>query len=412
MESAVSTYQLSNGIRVVNMWDNSPVAYCGFVINAGTRDEKSNEPGMAHFVEHMLFKGTEKRKSWHILNRLDSVGGELNAYTTKEETYVYATVLSSDFERAMELCSDIVFHSIFPSHEITKEVEVIIDEINSYKDSPSELIYDEFENLIFNGSSIGRNILGDAKHLRKYDSEDAKQFVSRNYCTDQILFFSLGNVDFKKIVKWAELYFGSIPEKRKTETRERPQECQPGRYSIKKRVSQSHTMMGTYAYSLHSDKRLPLYLLNNVLGGPGMNSKFNLVLRERAGLVYNVESSITSYSDCGLLSIYFGSDEKNKMNCQELIFKELKKTRENAISSLQLNRYVKQLMGQLSIGQENKESLVLSLAKSFLYFDRFESLDIVEQRLNSITSSELLEIANEVLEESRFFVLNYSKQIP
>lgn len=410
MVSTVSTYRLSNGIRVVNLWDSSPVAYCGFVVKAGTRDELSGESGMAHFVEHMLFKGTEKRKSWHILNRLDSVGGELNAYTTKEETFVYATVLSSDFERAMELCSDIVFHSIFPSHEIAKEVEVIIDEINSYKDSPSELIYDEFENLIFNGSSIGRNILGDAKHLRKYRSEDAMNFVSRNYCTDQILFFSLGNVDFKKIVKWSELYFGTIPEKRKIEGREVPQECQPIYRTIKKRVSQSHTMMGAYAYGLHSDKRLPLYLLNNVLGGPGMNSKFNLALRERAGLVYSVESSLTSYSDCGLLSIYYGSDEKNRDYCQELIFKELKKLREKAFTTLQLSRYIKQLMGQLAIGQENKESLVLSLAKSFLYFDRFESLEDVEQRLKAITPKVLLEIANEVLDESRFFVLNYSRQ--
>ena len=191
METNVSSYQLSNGIRLVNMWDNSPVAYCGFVVNAGTRDENPDEPGMAHFVEHMLFKGTEKRKSWHIINRLDSVGGELNAYTTKEETYVYATVLSSDFEKAMELCSDVLFHSVFPNNEISKEVEVIIDEINSYKDSPAELIYDDFENFLFEGSSIGRNILGNSKSLRRYSSDDAKAFVNRNYCTDQILFLSL-----------------------------------------------------------------------------------------------------------------------------------------------------------------------------------------------------------------------------
>lgn len=410
MEPVISTYQLANGIRVVNMWDNSPVSYCGFVINAGTRDENEQEVGMAHFVEHLLFKGTEKRKSWHILNRLDSVGGELNAYTTKEETYVYATVLSSYFERAMELCSDIVFHSVFPQNEISKEVEVIIDEINSYKDTPSELIYDEFENLLFDGSPIGRNILGEVKSLRKYSSDDAKRFVSKNYCTDQILFFSLGNIDFKRIVKWAELYLGAIPENRKSNLRQKPKECTPVVSSVKKRVSQSHTIMGTYAYSLYSDKRLPLYLLNNVLGGPGMNSKFNLSLRERAGLVYNVESSLTSYSDCGLLAIYFGSDEKNKTFCQELVFKEINKLRTNQLTTLQLSRYVKQLMGQLSIAQENKESLVLSLAKSYLYFNKFESLEVVESRLRSISPVELMEIANEIFDESRFFILNYSNK--
>jgi predicted Zn-dependent peptidase len=410
METNVSSYQLSNGIRLVNMWDNSPVAYCGFVVNAGTRDENPDEPGMAHFVEHMLFKGTEKRKSWHIINRLDSVGGELNAYTTKEETYVYATVLSSDFEKAMELCSDVLFHSVFPNNEISKEVEVIIDEINSYKDSPAELIYDDFENFLFEGSSIGRNILGNSKSLRRYSSDDAKAFVNRNYCTDQILFFSLGNIAFKKIVKWANRCFGEISERSKLEKRLKPSMSLPISQLIKKRVNQSHTMIGGFAYDLYSDNRLPLYLLNNVLGGPGMNSKLNMSLRERAGLVYSVESSLTSYSDCGLISIYFGADEKNRERCEELIFNELKSIREKAFSSLQLNRSVKQLMGQLSIGQENKESLVLSLAKSFLYFNRFESLSVVENRLNTITPSELLDIANNIFKETNLFTLTYSNR--
>ncbi len=403
----IEYYTLKNGIRVVHKPDNSPVSYCGIAINAGTRDEEEDESGMAHFIEHMLFKGTAKRKAWHILNRLEDVGGELNAYTTKEETFVYATVLSADFERAMELCADVVFHSTFPQNEIDKEVDVIIDEINSYNDSPSELIFDDFEGMLFDNYSIGRSILGNAERLQTYTTQDALRFVNRNYCTDQIVFFSLGNVPFKKITRWAEKYLGEVPERFLQTKRVAPEIYVPQRKLIKKDTYQAHVVLGNRAYSLPDKNRLPLYLLNNVLGGPGMNSRLNLALRERNGLAYNVESSYTSYSDTGLLFIYFGTDVKNEEKGCHLVFSELKKLRNQKFTQIQLEKAKKQLLGQLAISQENKESLCLSLGKSFLYFNRFESLAEIHKRMAAITAEQLHDIANEILDESKISILSF-----
>jgi predicted Zn-dependent peptidase len=400
-------YTLKNGIRIVHKPDTSPVSYCGIAINTGTRDEEEAESGMAHFVEHLLFKGTTKRKAWHIINRLEDVGGELNAYTTKEETFVYATVLSADFERAMELCADVVFHSTFPQNEIDKEVDVIIDEINSYNDSPSELIFDDFEGLIFQDYSIGRNILGDAERLQTYTTQDAFRFVNRNYCTDRIVFFSLSNIPFKKIIQWAEKYLGETPERLLKTRRTTPEIYIPQRKIVEKDTYQAHVMLGNRAYSLPDKNRLALYLLNNILGGPGMNSRLNLALRERNGLAYNAESSYTSYSDTGILFIYFGTDIKNEDKCCNLVFRELKKLRDQKFTPVQLAKAKKQLMGQLAISQENKESLCLSLAKSFLYFNRFESPEEVHKRVEAITAEQLQHIANEILDESKISVLSF-----
>ncbi|MDR1730297.1 MAG: insulinase family protein [Prevotellaceae bacterium] len=403
----IESYTLKNGIRIVHKPDHSPVSYCGIAINAGTRDEEECESGMAHFVEHLLFKGTTRRKAWHILNRLEDVGGELNAYTTKEETFVYATVLSPDFERAMELCADVVFHSTFPQNEIDKEVDVIIDEINSYNDSPSELIFDDFENILFENYSIGRNILGDIERLQTYTTQNALDFVHRNYCTDQIVFFSLSDVSFKKIKRWAEKYLGEVPERLLQTKRTVPEIYIPQQKTVKKDTHQAHVMLGNRAYSLPDEKRLTLHLLNNLLGGPGMNSRLNLALRERNGLAYNVESSYTSYSDTGLLSIYFGTDSKNEDKCRNLVFAELKKLRNQKLTPVQLTKAKKQLLGQSAISQENKESLSLSLGKSFLYFNRFESLPEVHKRIEAITAEQLQEVANEILDERRISVLSF-----
>ncbi|HOI27405.1 MAG TPA: pitrilysin family protein [Paludibacteraceae bacterium] len=407
MDKLINTLTLKNGIRVVHKPDASPVSYCGIAINVGTRDEEDDESGMAHFIEHMLFKGTDKRKSWHILNRLENVGGELNAYTTKEETFVYATVLSVDFERAMELCANIVFHSTFPQNEIDKEVDVIIDEINSYNDTPSELIFDDFEDLIFSGSPLGRNILGDADKLRTYRTADALRFVKRNYATDQILFFSLGNVPFKKISQWAERYLGDVPEMHVQSKREKPCLYVPQKKVIDKNTYQAHVIYGNRAYGLSDNKRLAFYLLNNILGGPGMNSRLNVALRERSGIAYNIESNYTSYSDSGIVSIYFGTDVKNMEKSCHIVLNELKKLRNNRFSDLQLSKAKKQLICQLAISQESKESLSLSLGKSFLYFDKFESLDDICKSLEEITPSMLMEVANEIFEEDSLSLLKY-----
>lgn len=398
---------LPNGIRVVHKPDASPVSYCGIAINVGTRDEQPEEHGMAHFIEHMLFKGTAKRKSWHILNRLETVGGELNAYTTKEETFVYATVLTADFERAMELCADIVFHSTFPQNEIEKETEVIIDEINSYNDSPSELIFDDFEALVFDNSTIGRYILGDEQTLRGYKTEDAVRFVRRNYHTDQIVFFSLGNMPFYKVARWASKYMGDIPPFLSDGSRAPLSDYRPQMRVIEKTTHQSHVVIGNRAYSLADDKRLALYLLNNILGGPGMNSRLNVALRERSGIAYNIESNFTSYSDTGIISIYFGTDFKNSERSAQIVLNELKKLRTQKFSDLQLSRAKKQLICQLAISQESKEALSLNLGKSFLYFDRFEPLPELCVSLEKITSSDMLEVANEVFCEEQLSKIEY-----
>ncbi len=402
------TYTLANGIRLIHKPDDSPVAYCGIGVNTGTRDEKENEQGMAHFVEHMLFKGTQKRKAWHIINRLESVGGEINAYTTKEETFVYATVLKEDFERAMELTIDIVFHSTFPANELEKEIDIVLDEINSYKDSPSELIYDDFEELLFANYPIGKNILGSEKSLPQFTSNDLKSFVNNNYCTTEMVFFSLGNIKFDKIIHWAEKYLGHIPYSSRLQNRETPLIYTPQHIQTSKDTYQVHYMLGNRAYDLQEkEKRLGLYLLNNILGGPGMNSLLNLALRERNALVYNVESNFTSYSDTGVWNIYFGCDPKNMKRCEKLVFAELDKLNQQKISDYQLQKSKKQLMGQMAISSENKENLILSMGKSYLHYNKVDSDAEIREQINVVSSQNILDIANEIFDKNKFTILVY-----
>ncbi len=401
------THQLPNGIRLIHKPDKSAAAYCGLIINTGTRDETATEQGMAHFIEHMLFKGTRKRRATHIINRLEDVGGELNAYTNKEETVVYSSVLAEDFERAMELMADIVFNSVFPENEIEKEIEVVLDEIQSYKDSPSELIFDDFEEIVFAGSPLGHNILGQEKLLKKYTQKDIIHFIEKNYHTDEMVFFSLGNVDFKKIIRWSEKYLGVQKVSHRQQKRIEPKPYQPLQKSAGKDTHQLHLMMGNRAYSLNHPDRLGLSLLNNILGGPGMNSLLNLALRERHGLAYNVESGYTAYSDTGIFSIYLGSDPKNKEKCISLINKELTFLRENRIPENKLQKYKKQWLGQLIIGRENKESLALTLGKSYLLFNCIESIDDIRKKIEQITASDLQRIANEIFDETNLTSLIY-----
>ncbi|MBR0501815.1 MAG: insulinase family protein [Paludibacteraceae bacterium] len=403
----LSFWEMPNGIRVVHLYDDSPVAYCGFAINVGTRDELPEESGMAHFIEHTLFKGTQRRKSWHIVNSLESVGGELNAYTTKEETFVYANFLCEDYEKAVDICSDIVFHATFPQKELDKEVDVIIDEIQSYKDTPSEQIYDDFEELVFANTPLGRNILGDAKRLKKYTTQDAINFVRRTYCTDKIVFFSLGKIPFSRVKRLAEKYLSDIEEKRSAVNSIVKSTYEPFDKMVRKHTSQAHVMVGCPSYDLSDDRRLPMSLLNNIIGGPSLNSRLNLLLRERNGMAYNIESTYTSYSDSGLLSIYFGTEERNREKCTDLICAELKRLREVPFTKIQLEKYKKQMVGQMTIMQENRENLVLSMAKSFLYFNKFETLEYVYNQLNEVTPSVILEVVNDVLRADRLSTLIY-----
>lgn len=401
------SYTLANGLRIVHKPFNGNVSYSGFMVNAGTRDECEDEYGMAHFVEHMLFKGTKKRRSHHIINRMENVGGELNAYTNKEETVIYSIFLEEHFERAFELLSDLTFHSQFPQNEIDKEIEVIIDEIHSYEDNPSELIFDEFENLVFSQSQIGHNILGEERLLQTFDNGKASAFFKRNYVPSNMVFFSLGKTDFGKIVRCAEKYLSCICPSHYTRTRVSPEIIPSKEQKAEKDTSQTHALIGARSYSLHDPKRKTLNLLNNILGGPGMNSRLNISLREKRGYVYNVESSVTTYTDTGLFSIYFGSDKRNAGKCIKLIHQELKKLRETKLTTLQLAAAKKQLIGQIGVSSDNRENVALSLGKSFFHYNHFNTLEESFAKIESITAQQLLEVANEILDERGLFTLIY-----
>lgn len=406
---AYQTITLPCGLRLVHTPSATDVTYCGFCIDAGTRDEHADESGMAHFIEHLLFKGTTHRRAWHILNRLESVGGDLNAFTTKEDTTVYAAVPTSHFQRAAELLVDIVFNSTFPQNEIDKEVEVIIDEIQSYEDSPSELIFDEFEDLIYHGHPLGRNILGNPERLHQYTSEDALRFVKRCYQLQNMVFFVRTSETFDNVVKimnrmmaHAEVCASDV----------HPQRISPAPYVPQQVVAhrdthQAHVMLGGRAFDAVQGKRTGLYVLNNMLGGPGMNSRLNLALRERRGLVYNVESNLTNYTDTGTFSIYFGCDIEDVDKCLRICHTELKKLIDTPLTSSQLNAAKQQLKGQLVVACDNFENNVLDLAKAYLHYDKTEEMEEIYQRINAITSEELQQIASEVFAADRLSSLIY-----
>jgi predicted Zn-dependent peptidase len=402
------THTLSNGLRIIHKPDASAVAYCGIAINTGSRDENEEEQGMAHFIEHMLFKGTEKRRSGHIINRLEHVGGELNAFTSKEETVVYAAVLKEYFERAMELVSDIVIHSVFPQKEIEKEVVIIVDEIQSYNDSPSELIFDDFEELLFDNHSLGHNILGKAELLEKYSTEDAFRFIRKHYKPEEMVFFALGDLNFKQMIRWAEKYLITDNSEKRISDRISPLTYTPTTKEIIKNTHQIHFMLGNRAYNLYHPNRIGLYLLNNILGGPGMNSLLNLSLREKHGLVYNVESSFQPFTDTGMWSVYFGCDPENAVKCEQLVRNELQKLCEQKIPENKLKKFKLQLMGQMAISSENKENLALSIGKSYLRYNKIDELAEIKKLIDAVTAEQLQTIAIEVFNPNQLSVLKYS----
>jgi len=408
-EIAPITFTLPNGIRVIHRTCFGSVSCCGFVVNAGTRHEFAHEAGLAHFIEHMLFKGTQKRRSHHILNRMETVGGELNAYTTKEETFIYSVFLENDYERALELLTDLFFNSTFPSEEIEKERDVILDEINSYEDSPSELIFDDYEDLLFAHHPIGRKILGTPECLNTFDQASFVEFFSRNYTADRIVFFSQSPMPIKKWRRLIDKHVGQLSPIVASSPfiSEKPQPIAGFREVIKKETHQTHVVYGNRNYEFAHPNRIGMYLLNNILGGPGMNSRLNISLRERSGLVYSVESSVTSYTDSGHFTIYFGTDPEQTDRCMMLVERELKKLREQNLTSLQLHAAQKQLFGQMMISSEQKESGTLTMGKSMLHFNRFDSMDEVAAKVMRYTPSELREIANEILDPASMSLLIY-----
>ena len=424
-----NTYTLNNGLRIIHLPSDSKVVYCGYQINAGTRNEEPGEEGLAHFCEHVTFKGTERRKAWHILNCLESVGGDLNAYTNKEGTVYYSAILKEHIARAVDLLSDIVFHSVYPQAEIDKEVEVICDEIESYNDSPSELIYDDFENILFKGSPLGHNILGTAEQVRSFKTADALRFTQKLYRPDNAIFFAYGDIDFKKLVKLIKKALGvksDLNEERRVKREESNSlegQIQHPSFNIQhstfntqyegqtivmqKNTHQAHVMIGTRAYDVHDNRRMPLYLLNNILGGPGMNAKLNLALREHNGLVYTVESTMVAYGDTGTWSIYFGCDAHDVKRCIRLVRKELDKVMEKPLSDSQLKAAKKQIKGQIGVACDNRENFALDFGKSFLHYGWEKNVDHLYEQVEAITAEQIQSVARELFDKNRLTTLIY-----
>lgn len=402
-----NTHILKNGIRLIHSSSDSSIAYCGLIINAGSSNENENQHGLAHYLEHAMFKGTAKRRSFHILNRLENVGGDINAFTTKEDTCIYTAFLKEHYSRSFELLSDIVFNSTFPEKEIEKEKEVIIDEINSYKDNPSELIFDDFEELIFKNQALGRNILGQVEKIRKYKRSDLIRFRDENYTTDQIVIFSLGNISFKRIVNMAEKHFGHILESSTNKTVKQDIVYQPQKLILNKKFHQLHAIIGTTAYNVWDKRRTSLSFLNNLLGGSSMNSRLSMALRERNGFVYDIESNYTSYTNTGVFNIYFGTEKEKFDKSIELIYKEFSKLKEKKLGVLQLSRAKQQLLGQIAIGMDNKESVAYNLGRSYLLFSKVDSLQDISKKIETITANEIMDISNEILDESKLSLLVY-----
>ncbi len=400
-------HTLKNGIRIIHKQAEGKVAHLGLVINTGSRDEEEEQHGIAHFIEHVIFKGTQKRKAYHVLCRMEDVGGEIDAYTTKEETCLMSAFLTEYYSRAIELFADIVFNSTYPEKEMEKEKEVIIEEINSYKDSPGELIFDEFEDLIFKGHSIGRSILGEPKQLAKYTRKDILSFIKGNYHTNQMVLCSVGNIKFSSLVKWGEKYFEPHKENLRSERRKVLNGYNPENSIVELDTYQSHCILGNRAYDISHKNRLPLELINNILGGPGMNSRLNLALRERHGYTYNIESFYSAYSDTGVMGIYFGTEKEKIEKSLKIIKAEIKKLQTKKLGVLQLEKAKKQMIGQIAISSENKSSLLLNIGRSYLLFDKVDSLDTVYKKINDLTAIQLQDVINEVFDFDKLSMLTY-----
>lgn len=399
---------LSNGLRVIHQPSDSNVVYCGYELNVGTRNEKPGYEGMAHFCEHVSFKGTKRRKSWHISNALESVGGDLNAYTNKEDTVYYAAVLKEHTARAIDLLTDIVFYSTYPQAEIDKEVEVICDEIESYNDSPAELIYDEFENLLFANHALGHNILGTAERVRSFKTVDAQRFTQRYYRPENSIFFLYGDVDFKRVVKLLERATSDFAPSKPIIEPALNQPLPPNMPDFIEKnhgTHQAHVMVGTRGYDIHDKRRMSLYLLNNLLGGPGMNARLNLSLRERHGLVYTVESSMVSYCDTGVWAIYFGCDPKDVGRCLKLVHKELDRIIQKPLSDTQLRAVKKQIKGQIGVACDNRESFALDFGKSYLHYGWERDLNSLFRHIDEVTAESMQQVAAELMQQERLTTL-------
>ena len=397
---------LDNGLRIIHLPNTSKIAYCGYQIKAGTRNEKPGDEGLAHFCEHVTFKGTQTHTSTAIINKLESVGGDLNAFTNKEDTVFYSAIPVEHFAKAVDVLSDIVFYSIFPQAEIDKEVEVICDEIESYNDSPAELIYDEFENLVFKGHPLGHNILGSADRVRSFATADAMRFTQQYYRPDNAIFFVYGNIDFKRLVKTLEKL---TPKQQQESLAVEALAVANGRLPeltiLNHDTHQAHVMIGNRAYSATHPLRIPLYLLNNMLGGPGMNARLNVILRERRGLVYSVESSMVCYGDTGLWAVYFGCDPHDVNRCVRLVKSEFNRLMEKPLSEKTLAAAKKQIKGQLAVACDNNENFAIDFGKSFLHFGDEKDIEKLYQKIDAVTAEQIQQVAKEIFDKDSLATL-------
>ncbi len=406
-EMEFEVFELSNGIQVVHRQVDRPVAHCGLMVRAGSRDEEPSEEGLAHFIEHVLFKGTKKRKAFHILSRMEDAGGELNAYTDKENTVIYTSFLTADYKRAIDLIFDIAFNSIFPERELAKEKEVIIDEINSYKDLPSELIFDDFEAILYPQHALGMNILGTPEKVKGFTRADVLRFIHSHYGYNRMVFSSVGNISSSKLKAQLEKITESLELNYTPENRQPPAAYQPLKKNLERSNFQTHALIGTRAYAADDDKSRALILLNNILGGPGMNSRLNLNIREKYGFTYNIESFYNPYSDTGVFGIYAGTDPETIGRTLKLIHKELKRLREIPLGSMQLSKAKRQILGQIAMAQESNSSMMLGLGRALLNFGRIDTFEEIRRKYQEITATELQEVAREVFDEALLSTLIY-----
>jgi predicted Zn-dependent peptidase len=402
--------KLENEIRLIFKPYKSRISHLCIFINSGTREENENEHGIAHFIEHSVFKGTPKRNLLKIINCLGNVGGELNAYTSKEETVIYASFLNNYFEKALELISDLVFNATFPQNEIDKEKDVIIEEINSYRDNPAELIFDEFENLIFKNHSLGNFILGNKKSIKKFKTNDLKNFVNRTYNTDEIVVGLVGDISEKKLLRIFDKYLSKYSANHRSFKRIIFENYHPFIKKQNKNIYQSHCLIGNIAYSYNNPKKNTLFLLNNILGGPFLNSRLNIALREKSGLTYNIESQYTPFSDTGIINVYFGTENNNLDKSIDIFNSEIKKLREKALTNNQLSIAKKQLLGLIALNQENQINELFSITKSYMAFNKVDSFEEIYRKIMKISSVDILEVANEIFAEDKLSYLIYNSK--
>ena len=402
-----NVHTLPNGIRLLHVPSASAISHACIIVNSGSRDEKPDKSGLAHFIEHLIFKRTEKRNTNQILNRLESVGADLNAYTTKEYTCIHASFLNPYLDRTLELFNDIVFHSTFPEEEMEKEKSVVLDEIASYLDQPEEAIYDDFEDLVFTGNPLGRNILGNTDSVNGISKKDILQFIQDNYHTDKIIIAVLGNYTLNKVVKIGSRHYGDIPANLHQTSRIAPVKTPAVIQSFQKPIQQAHVMLGGQAYSLHHPYKTGLLLLNNLLGGTGMSSILNLQIREKYGIAYTIESGYSPLSDTGIFTVYFGTDREKVSKAWSLISKEFKKIKDQPLTEVQLQKAKNRFIGQIALGEENRIGLIISMAKSLLDYDRIDDLQTVFSRIQAVTTREMADISNEILDESNLSSLTF-----